>query len=186
MNLILRREDLSKFINKNSVVCEIGVKNGEFFEHLVKNKPKMSYAIDVWDLYVLPSQNDLNYNICDIKNFEREFRNKFIDTQIFKMSSIEASKLFSNEFFDLIYIDADHTYDAVKNDLYAWYPKLKSGGILSGHDYCDYYIKTTNTIFGVVAAVDEFVKENDLLDNFQITKFGSPEDRWKSWIIFKP
>lgn len=186
MNVFLQREDLSNFINENSSVCEVGVKSGEFFKWLTKNNPKLSVAVDLWDLYTIPSQNDLNYDIGDIKKFESEFRHKFKDTIIHKMSSIEASKLFENFMFDLIYLDADHTYESTKSDMYAWYPKVKSGGILAGHDYCEYYINATSTEFGVIKAVDEFIKENDLTHNFHITKFGSPEDRWKSWIIFKP
>lgn len=185
MNVFLQREDLSNFINENSIVCEIGVKNGLFFEHLVKNNPRLSIAVDLWDFYTLPSQNDLNYNIEDIKKFEVEFRSKFKNTIIHKMTSIEASKLFEDFTFDLVYLDADHTYESTKNDIHAWYPKVKSGGILAGHDYSDYYIEATSTTFGVIKAVDEFVEQNNLNDKFHVTKNGSPEDCWKSWVLYK-
>lgn len=52
-----------------------------------------------------------------------------------KMDSIEASKLYKDNSIDFVYIDADHSYEAVKNDIIAWLPKVKSGGILAGHDY---------------------------------------------------
>ena len=102
------------------------------------------------------------------------------------MSSLEASNLFDDNVFDLIYIDADHTYESVKNDLNSWYSKLKNGGIFAGHDYCEYYIESTKTKFGVVKAVDEFVHEKKLDQYFQVTPNGSPDDCWKSWIIIKP
>ena len=38
---------------------------------------------------------------------------------------------------DFVFIDAEHTYDAVKQDIAAWEPKIKPGGWVMGHDYCD-------------------------------------------------
>jgi cephalosporin hydroxylase len=51
-----------------------------------------------------------------------------------KMTSIEASKLYQDESLDFVFIDANHSYDAVKEDILAWYPKIKNGGLLGGHD----------------------------------------------------
>jgi hypothetical protein len=52
-----------------------------------------------------------------------------------RATSIEAAKLFSAEYFDMVFIDADHSYDAVKTDIAAWLPKIRKGGFISGHDY---------------------------------------------------
>jgi len=52
-----------------------------------------------------------------------------------KNNSKEASKLYKNKSLDFVFIDAEHTYDAVKNDISYWYPKVKTGGILAGHDF---------------------------------------------------
>jgi hypothetical protein len=49
--------------------------------------------------------------------------------------SVEVASLYPDHFFDFIWIDADHTYDAVVADILAWSPKLRSGGLLAGHDY---------------------------------------------------
>ena len=45
------------------------------------------------------------------------------------------SELKGHGLFDLIFIDADHSYEAVREDIIAWWPKVKNGGIISGHDY---------------------------------------------------
>ena len=42
--------------------------------------------------------------------------------------------LFEDNFFNFIFIDASHTYEDVKLDVEKWYPKVKSGGLISGHD----------------------------------------------------
>jgi hypothetical protein len=52
-----------------------------------------------------------------------------------KMFSIEASPLFEPESLDAVYIDGYHFYKAVLEDIDVWYPKIKKGGILCGHDF---------------------------------------------------
>jgi len=49
--------------------------------------------------------------------------------------SVDASKLYSDNSLDFVWIDAAHDYDNVYNDLIHWYPKVKSGGYIGGHDY---------------------------------------------------
>lgn len=68
------------------------------------------------------------------------------------MPSVEAAKLYADESLDFIFIDADHSYEAVKEDIEAWYPKLKRGRYLAGHDY-----KSVD-FPGVQKAVDRFFK----------------------------
>lgn len=65
-----------------------------------------------------------------------------------RKESVDASSMFENNSLDAVFIDAEHSYDAVKQDIAAWYPKVKNGGILAGHDYVNYYP-------GVIRAVDE-------------------------------
>lgn len=50
--------------------------------------------------------------------------------------SVDIAKEFSPCELDMIYIDGDHSEMAVKLDFDSWIPKVKSGGIISGHDYC--------------------------------------------------
>jgi predicted O-methyltransferase YrrM len=75
--------------------------------------------------------------------------------------SIEASKSFADETFDLIFIDGNHAYSHAKQDILAWLPKVRFGGILCGHD-CD----------ADYAALDDNLKseierhaEQDVLEN---------------------
>ncbi len=67
----------------------------------------------------------------------------------FQMSSIEASTKFPDNSLDFVFIDANHWYDDVMSDLNHWYPKVKMGGVISGHDY-------TRGHAEVIKAVDYF------------------------------
>jgi hypothetical protein len=70
--------------------------------------------------------------------------------KIIRKTSLEAAKDFEDGFFDLVFIDADHSYKGCKEDILAWSPKTR---ILSGHDYEN---NTQDFKFGVTEAVDEF------------------------------
>jgi hypothetical protein len=65
-------------------------------------------------------------------------------------NSTEAAKLYPDESIDFIFIDANHSYEFVKADIAAWYPKLKKGAYIGGHDYNWETVKR---------AVDEYFKD---------------------------
>jgi predicted O-methyltransferase YrrM len=78
----------------------------------------------------------------------------------------EVFKQFPDRTFDLVYIDAEHTYESVFRDIKQWLPKVKRGGWIAGHDY------THDVSYGgVVIAVDEV--------------FGKPQKVYRdsSWIV---
>jgi len=78
-----------------------------------------------------------------------------------KMSSVEASKLFKDKSLDFVFIDADHSYESVKEDITHWKPKLKPGCVLAGHDY---YAP------GVKRAVQQLISTYDLFGPCWVTK----------------
>lgn len=51
------------------------------------------------------------------------------------MTSTDAAILYANKSLDFVFIDADHEYPSVIQDISAWLPKIKTGGYLAGHDY---------------------------------------------------
>jgi predicted O-methyltransferase YrrM len=67
-----------------------------------------------------------------------------------KATSKTASKKFADESLDVVFIDLTHTYEAVKEDIALWLPKVKKGGILAGDDYHENWP-------GVIQAVDELL-----------------------------
>lgn len=55
--------------------------------------------------------------------------------ELLEVTSEEASKRVQNESLDIVFVDGDHSYTATLRDLELWYPKIRKGGVLSGHDF---------------------------------------------------
>lgn len=162
-------EKLNSF-NLNGFGIEIGVNKGEFSKLLLTHwNCKKLYLVDPWEKYseyneiFHEHQNNFNETIKNLENFNEE---KY---EIVKDYSSNASKLFENDYFDFIYIDANHTYEAVKEDLELWYPKLKKNGIIMGDDYINLESGKNIGNFGVRKAVDEFCLKEKKIPCLQYT-----------------
>ena len=71
--------------------------------------------------------------------------------KIIKNDSISESHNYDDEYFDVVYIDASHEYEYVKEDIISWYPKVKNGGVICGDDYHPGWpgvVEAVNEIFG--------------------------------------
>lgn len=183
----------NKFPNGKGV--EIGVFKGETSKFILQNWNGKLYMVDVWkgletEQYEDSSnhsihQTALKETVDNIKGFE----NRGI---MIRATSQEASNLFTDESLDWIWIDANHAYDYVREDIEIWFPKLKKGGLFSGHDYInmdwyndpnflknkkDKYIYSNtgyyHGVFGVNPAVDEFAKKNNYQINVTKEWFGT-------------
>ena len=91
-------------------------------------------------------------DLLQYPEFEQRLKEKINSNVVnfVQASSIEYADLIENNSVDFVYIDAKHDYDSVKQDLSVWFPKVKIGGFLAGHDY------DKNQWPDVVQAVDEF------------------------------
>jgi len=78
--------------------------------------------------------------------------------------SLTCAHYIKDHSLDFVFIDAHHSYEAVRDDMNAWYRKVRKGGVFSGHDY-----GSPGRRFGVRRAVDEFMERtwNDLQVNNQ-------------------
>jgi predicted O-methyltransferase YrrM/tRNA G46 methylase TrmB len=84
-----------------------------------------------------------------------------------RLPSLEAVHQFKDRSLDFVFIDASHEYEDVKQDICAWLPKVKYGGVLAGHDY---YIGGENYFPGVKRAVDECLTGFETSENCWIYK----------------
>lgn len=150
-----RRDFLLKKLPKDSICAEIGVLRGDFSARILEVvRPRELHLIDPW--HFMPSNqipqwqmDEWHESVC--RRFERE-RAAGVVT-IHREPSIEAGRRFADAYFDWVYIDGDHAYEAVKRDLETYYEKLKPGGYLTGDDY--HFAGDWDD--GVTIAVDEFI-----------------------------
>jgi len=146
---------------KNPVVAELGVFVGALSRELLKRPDLTLYMIDNWSTVhskEYMATNDFHSTLSGEKQESYYNRSKNLETEfpgrakVVRMDTVEASEQFEDGFFDLVFIDADHSYEGCKRDIIAWSPKTR---ILSGHDYEN---NTQDFKFGVTEAVDEFFK----------------------------
>jgi len=177
------RTDLLKILPKQGTVAEIGVQKGDFSEEiLLYAQPTHLYLIDCWQ-----EQNQENYpnDPANVTQNQQEALYQFVCQKfafdkrviIIRDFSPDVTRLFKDNSLDWVFIDANHTYEAVKKDLEAWFSKVKVGGFICGHDY------TYTNLFplGVVPAVNEFVKKNNLKIDYLTNELHG----WVSYAIRK-
>ena len=140
-------------IEKNNfkTIAEVGVKFGRTTFFLLDSVPDLV-------IYSIDTDISMFYN----KEVKKKYGDRLIPIQGY---SYNVADRLSDKSMDLIFIDADHSYDSVKKDILAYSPKLKDHGILAGHDI-DYP--------GVNKAVQELIKEFDIgPDNVWVKHTGN-------------
>jgi predicted O-methyltransferase YrrM len=159
-----------------TIGAEIGVFDGYFSEHLCKTIPNLKlYSVDAWQVYA--GYRDHRFE-NSMRNAEGRARNRLAkyDVEIIKEFSMDAVKHFADESLDFVYIDGNHEYKFVKEDIEAWAQKVRPGGIVAGDDY--YMTRKAN--MGVIKAANEYAAahgydlettlwdlDNEVVDNQQ-------------------
>jgi len=121
-------------------MAEIGVWKGHMARHIFRNTDKVKeyWSVDPWAVFP-PGHGRASRRTKEDWHFM--YKRICLDMVLFpglrvmRLKSEEAVELFSDGYFDLIFIDAMHDYENVKKDIGLWLPKVKKGGVLSGHDY---------------------------------------------------
>lgn len=120
---------------------EIGCKEGRTTGHILANVPD-SYviAVDPWmqqDATHDPTKE--TYKDWDFSKIEAEFWANVGEhterCEMIRATSEEVAKDAVNGYFDIVFIDALHDYEHVKQDIGLWWPKVRVGGMLCGHDF---------------------------------------------------
>ena len=141
-------------INEYKIFVELGVWKGHSISYLAKllkdKKDIKVYAVDIFEKW------DKNESVKeDVKHINQIYNTNLKNAGVreiisdIKSISWDAANLFKDNSIDFVFIDADHSYESVTKDINSWLPKIKKGGIISGHDYF--------TSPGVKSAVDELL-----------------------------
>jgi hypothetical protein len=116
---------------------EIGVCRGENIARFLDDCPNIAHidAVDPFTAYDDPNggmdQNMMDmFHALTLKNFAA-YPGR---VTLHRMRSVNFARSVADEYYDYLFIDGDHSYEAVRDDIAAWYPKLKTGGLFCGHD----------------------------------------------------
>ena len=149
--------------------AEIGVDRGEYLEKFLDVDLKM-YAVDTWA--------NKKQAFSTVQKISEQNDNCIIVHK----SSMEAIEDFPPRSLDFVYIDADHRFPFVAQDLYYWYWRVKKGGAIAGHDYKDMRPGQEKRSIEVQSIVDAFLKSFHI-KNYYV--FGPPKDEILSYMFFK-
>lgn len=178
------RWELPHILNARGLLgegAEIGVLRGQFSEFLLRIwRGKTLHCVDPWKEF--PREE-----YWDKKNVPQAEQDRlFLETverlrrfgpraEILRQTSRESAPRFRDGQLDFAFLDAQHHYEAVREDLALWHPKIRRGGILSGHDYLDGTLDGCR--YGVRRAVTEFASER------RLHVVVAREPRFPSWLI---
>ena len=173
------RIELAKYFTELGlkIGAEVGVLQGSYSRALCRYNPELKlYSIDAWGL--LDKKEGMR--AFHLKMYKRAKRKlSFHTATLIREPSTEAVKRFGNGSLDFVYIDANHSYPAVLEDITIWTPKVRSGGIVSGHDY---------NLPAVSRAVREYAEKNNM--QVMLTDCDRINPRIKgieySWYFMKP
>lgn len=159
MDAIKYRADLYKIIDLSLPAVELGVAEGQFSRDILNWGVVKLYSIDAWTT-INGQKGDggfdqewHNMNYEKAKLLLKPFGERSV---ILRGLSVEMSRQLEDDSLGFVNVDCDHSYEGVKADIQAYWPKLKVGGVMAFHDY-----EIVN-MYGVKKAVEEFAKLNGL------------------------
>lgn len=171
------RTELAKEFTRRGYTkgAEIGVYVGYYSRVLLDTIPNLELlCVDSW---ALRTWRERAYPLAV------ETLSRYPTARVIRGESVAVARTVEDNSLDFVFIDADHSYVAVRADLLAWVPKVRPGGIVSGHDYYESH----SGKLGVIPAVNEYVEENGY--TLQLTEWDKEnpvrDDRQPSWYFEK-
>lgn len=196
------RDSLGSLLQRLNMTigAELGVQRGYFAKTILDqwSHAKTYVLVDLWgqqrnykDLANVDDQAQENFK-KEALDLLKVYQDKLVVCRNYTSVCVTQ---FEDGYFDYIYVDARHDYKGVKEDIELWWPKLKVGGIMAGHDYIDaeevakisgqdWSVSADGTVNpngkAVKSAVDEWAAENKHV--LQITFRDGP---WNTWVTQK-
>lgn len=116
--------------------AEIGVERGNYSEQLCQRNPGLHlHCVDAWAAYAGYREHVSQEKLDDFFT-STQARLAAHHVTFHRGFSVPVANDFADNSLDFVYVDAAHDLINVINDLHAWIPKVRPGGIVSGHDYC--------------------------------------------------
>ncbi len=171
-------------LNGFTRLAEVGVREGKHLQSLLRSKPEVMVAVDIWRDDGVPEHNDRGEKQPTLDRFYEDvcaLAKNYPCLRVVREYSEKAALLFENGYFDFVYLDADHRYQSVANDISAWWPKVRRGGVIAGHDYVKAVVGVSKTRIGVVQAVTELAAFAG-----QAVHTTATRERFASWFLRKP
>jgi len=177
---MVNRRELAQYFNKLNfrTGAEIGTEEGRYSKILCEEIPGVKlFCVDLWERD--PTHDPTPYEIAK-KTLEP------YDCKLIKGYSMDVVKEFDDGSLDFVYIDANHYFDYVMEDIIHWSRKVRKGGIVSGHDY--FVTKKKESSLSVVEAVDAYAKFYNLEVNViprdeTAFRYSDKKPNWWWWKI---
>jgi predicted O-methyltransferase YrrM len=186
------RQELAKLFNELGFKkgVEIGVCEGIYSRILCEEIPGLKlYGVDPYVNYVAFEDESTPIYRARKEHYERLFEStqdyleEFPNYEFVRKYSMDAVLDFEDESLDFVYIDGDHEYNHVIEDIREWSKKIKKGGIIAGHDY--FRLASTKYPLEVKEAVEDYTKENNITPWYvagrKETLPGEKRDKQRSW-----
>lgn len=179
------RDDLPEFFKELGfkIGVEVGVDEGGYTEAFAKSGLQI-YGVDPWKVY-RDYENRGDQATLDLKYAHTQrVLAPYPDCTIIRKTSMEAVENFEDESLDFVYIDGNHNFRYIAEDISEWTKKVKKGGIVSGHDY-----EGGGRNRFVTYIVNAFVKSYGINNWYIIGKLnplpGERNDITLSWMFLK-
>jgi len=147
--------------------AEVGVCYGVYSAQMCTINPNLEImCVDPWHAFSRHNQAHMDgvYDIAKAALAPHK-------ATLVRKTSMEAVKDVPDRSLDFVYIDGLHDFDAVMLDIIHWVPKVRVGGIVAGHDFCQAYQG------GVVPAVEAYTRAHNI-NAWYLTH----RDRVPSWL----
>lgn len=178
--------ELLKHLGMKTIV-EIGVYRGEYTEVLAKAGLTV-YGVDPWDAYVeYPYYDQPNTQDREDANYQMTLSRVGLcpNVTLIRKTSMDALADFPDESVDCVYIDGNHSFKYVAEDVASWIKKVKPGGFLCGHDYFYGNPKNMHVRYVIDAYVESHGLKNLYVLGLKKAPKGQIRDKWRSWILRK-
>lgn len=176
INHFSRRREFIQMLAERKVVrgVEVGTDHGQYAQQLCEGIPDLQLTcIDPYMPYIEGSEVHDQANVDQIYE-EATKRLAPYDTALIRSTSMKAVVVYPDNHFDFAFIDGNHEYKYVKEDITEWTKKVKPGGIVCGHDYKE----DPTRKYGVIQAVQEYTTENHIAPWFILHAGGHLVDCW--------